>query len=349
MSHPNISIIIPVYNVEKYLDRCVQSILNQTITDIEIILVDDESPDNCPELCDEYARKDSRVKVIHKRNGGLGMACNSGIEAAKGSYIAFCDSDDWVDVDMYQTMYDTAIEYHSDAVFTGIQRVDQFGNITPMSQPNKLVNYETDELKEFIYDMIASESNVKSERVRQMSSKTVLYSSNVIREYNVRFKSEREFISEDLLFNMDFIQHCNRVTELPMTFYNYYVNTDSLTNTLRKDRFEKILFLRDYLFKNYSFYNNSQYYERVDRMVLGYTRSIVSILINSETSQATKKDLIKKICDNEIWHNISCHYPIQDLSFANQIVFYLQYYNKPSLLYLLFEAFNLKRMFTRQK
>ena len=100
-----ISIIVPVYNVEKYLKRCMDTLQNQTYENIEIILVDDGSPDDCQQLCDENARKDSRVKVIHKSNEGLGMARNSGFEIATGSYIVFVDSDDYVTEDMCEKLY----------------------------------------------------------------------------------------------------------------------------------------------------------------------------------------------------------------------------------------------------
>ena len=99
-----VSIIVPIYNVEKYLHRCVDSIINQSHKDLEIILVDDESPDKCPEMCDEYAKQDSRVKVIHKKNGGLGYARNSGLEIATGEYVAFIDSDDYVEPDMVEKL-----------------------------------------------------------------------------------------------------------------------------------------------------------------------------------------------------------------------------------------------------
>ena len=93
-----ISIIIPVYKVEKYLDKCVESVVNQTYKNLEIILVDDGSPDNCPKMCDEWAEKDKRIKVIHKENGGLSDARNFGIEKATGDYLMFLDSDDYLDV-----------------------------------------------------------------------------------------------------------------------------------------------------------------------------------------------------------------------------------------------------------
>ena len=108
---PKISIIVPIYNVEKYLDRCVRSLCNQTLQDIEIILVDDQSPDDCPRMCDEYAKQDSRIIVIHKKNGGLGYARNSGMKVATGEYVAFVDSDDYVDLDMFESMYNSAKKY----------------------------------------------------------------------------------------------------------------------------------------------------------------------------------------------------------------------------------------------
>ena len=95
-----ISIIVPIYNVQKYLDRCMKTLLNQTYRNIEIILVDDESPDECPKMCEEYTKIDQRVKVIHKKNGGLGFARNSGLEIAQGKYIIFVDSDDYVTENM---------------------------------------------------------------------------------------------------------------------------------------------------------------------------------------------------------------------------------------------------------
>ena len=116
---PKISIIVPVYNVEQYINRCIDSLLGQTLKDIEIILVDDGSPDQCPQICDEYARKDSRIKVIHKKNNGLGYARNSGLELATGEYIAFVDSDDYVNINMYEKLYNETINNNFDIVYCG--------------------------------------------------------------------------------------------------------------------------------------------------------------------------------------------------------------------------------------
>lgn len=103
---PTISIIVPVYKVEQYLHRCVDSILNQTFTDFELILVDDGSPDNCGIICDEYAAKDDRIVVIHQDNGGISAARNAGLDVAKGQYIMFVDSDDYIDINLCQKLFD---------------------------------------------------------------------------------------------------------------------------------------------------------------------------------------------------------------------------------------------------
>ena len=111
---PKVSIIVPVYNVEKYIEQCIQSLRTQSLRDIEIILVDDGSSDNCPMLCDKYTRIDKRIKVIHKQNGGLSSARNEGLNICQGDYIGFVDSDDWIDKYMYERLYNLCEERNAD-------------------------------------------------------------------------------------------------------------------------------------------------------------------------------------------------------------------------------------------
>ena len=120
-----ISVIVPVYNVEKYLRRCIDSILAQTYTNLEIILVDDGSPDNCPAICDEYAEKDSRIKVIHQQNGGLSAARNAGLDIATGDYIGFVDSDDYISFEMYEKLLNILMESNSDLSICGMAYYDE--------------------------------------------------------------------------------------------------------------------------------------------------------------------------------------------------------------------------------
>ena len=123
-----ISVIVPIYNVEKYVNKCVGSIVNQTYTNLEIILVDDGSPDRCPEICDEWAKKDSRIKVIHKKNGGLSDARNAGMKIASGDYIAFVDSDDWIAPEMYERLLMAIKNDNSDIAACAVKMVWEDGS-----------------------------------------------------------------------------------------------------------------------------------------------------------------------------------------------------------------------------
>ena len=133
--NPLVSIVVPVYNVSKYLDACVESLVNQTLHDIEIILVDDGSTDSSGDLCDEWSRKDDRVVVVHKPNGGLSDARNVGIEIAKAPYIGFVDSDDSVDIDMYEHLYRHAVSENADIAVCGVYIC--FADKTIVQDPGK--------------------------------------------------------------------------------------------------------------------------------------------------------------------------------------------------------------------
>lgn len=137
---PLISVIVPIYKVEDYLDRCVSSIVNQTYPNLEIILVDDGSPDHCPAMCDTWAAKDARIKVIHKQNGGLSDARNAGMAAATGELMGFVDSDDWIAPDMYEQLYQRLTEDHSDMAACGVEMVweDRTGS-RMLTRPGSLV------------------------------------------------------------------------------------------------------------------------------------------------------------------------------------------------------------------
>lgn len=127
IAQPLVTVIVPVYKVEPYLRRCIDSIISQTYHNLEIILVDDGSPDGCPEICDEYAERDSRIKVIHKKNGGLSDARNVGLGSSSGKYVTFVDSDDWLENAAVDYMYQLIIKYDAGLVIGGMQRVE---NIT---------------------------------------------------------------------------------------------------------------------------------------------------------------------------------------------------------------------------
>ena len=146
-----IRVIVPIYNVEKYIERCINSILNQTYKNIEIILVDDGSPDMCPKICDEFAKKNSRINVIHQENRGLSAARNIGLSKANGKYICFIDSDDYIDKDMISTLYTNLIRYDAEISCCGHVDVYESGKIVKTKE-NLIEVFDTMEaLRIFLY------------------------------------------------------------------------------------------------------------------------------------------------------------------------------------------------------
>ena len=229
---PKVSIIIPIYNVEKYLDRCVQSVINQTLQDIEIILVDDESPDGCPQMCDEYARKDNRVKVVHKKNAGLGFARNSGLEVATGEYVTFLDSDDFVDKDTYRQIYENILKNELEICYFTYCRYLNDGTIIHESHlGDEKLYIGKEQTERFMLDMVGKVYNNPDSEYHIMSVCFGVYKTDIIKRNNVKFVSEREIASEDLIFHIDLLPYITRIGYLPKEFYYYYVNTGSITFT----------------------------------------------------------------------------------------------------------------------
>lgn len=221
-----ISIIVPVYKTEKYLHRCIDSILTQTFTDFELILVDDGSPDRSGVICDEYAAKDARVRVIHKSNGGVSSARNAALKIAEGQYLMFCDSDDYADPQWCSKMYDV-IQQHPDAwVNCNVWRVD--------TQGRKQVMYA--ETIDAPYQHVTFYSLYTAALCGSLWS-TILSRDVVERNY-LRF-NEGYTMGEDTDFMMRYHSHCTGNLLVPQPLYNYYQNEGSTVHSYRSDNFER--------------------------------------------------------------------------------------------------------------
>lgn len=324
-----VSVVVPVYKVEPYIDRTLKSLLNQTLDEIEIILVDDGSPDRCPEICDRYASEYSHIKVVHKENSGLGMACNSGIEVAEGKYIAFCDSDDFVDIVMYQSMYETAQKYQADAVYTGIKTIDQHEVVRPMNEyKSLLVIRGKNAIQHFAMDMIASEPSCKEERIVPMSAKIALYKKSIIDQFNLRFVSERKIISEDLIWNLDFMNQASCVVVMPETYYYYYNNTESLSKSIRLNRFPFFKMIREDLLKRCRTYHYPQEVSnRINRMFIGYCRFYIGSICTSSLPKTEKQKIMDEICTDGVWKEVWKAYPVQKMPFVHRLLAFLMKHN----------------------
>lgn len=221
-SEVQISIIVPVYKVEQYLDRCIKSILNQTFTNLELILVDDGSPDRCPEICDEWERKDSRIKVIHKQNGGAGAARNAGLQIASGKYIGFVDSDDWIEANMYQELHQLATKYDADMVICN--RFDRNGKrIADKDVVIELWN-KNDCMNHFF-------------RVHGENDTHAIWNRLIKRENLKNFKFIEGRMNEDVHACYCFSFVSNKTIYTNKQYYHYVFNDEGVTNnkfTLKK-------------------------------------------------------------------------------------------------------------------
>ena len=206
-SQPKISVIVPVYKTEGLLDRCVESIVGQTYKNLEIILVDDGSPDNCPAMCDEWAEKDSRIRVIHKENGGVSSARNAALDIATGDYIGFVDSDDWIEPEMYSSLIQKISESGKNIALCSYYAVEISGE---RYECRCVVDKEVlDKDDYFRFIVLGGDGGYIWNR---------LYDADILKE--VRF-DEDIWYSEDLLFNFKTAQKSNGAAILDKIEYNY--------------------------------------------------------------------------------------------------------------------------------
>jgi len=226
-----ISVVVPIYNVEMYLERCLESIVNQTYKNLEIILVDDSSPDKCPQICDEWAKRDNRIKVIHKENQGAGMARNTGIENATGDYICFFDSDDYVSPELIEKCINTIKKTNSEVVLYAHSDFDSEGNEFLCGKSIlEAKTYDSVLIKEKLLPELISHDYRKGPMHNYaLSVWSSMFSLSVIKEKNIRFLSEREINSEDAFFLIELYSKLTTVTVIPDILYYHFINTGSIS------------------------------------------------------------------------------------------------------------------------
>lgn len=219
-----VSIIVPIYKVEKYLNKCIDSIVNQTYNNLEIILVDDGSPDNCPKICDEYAKKDNRIKVVHKQNKGVSSARNTGLDISTGDYIMFIDGDDYIELNMIECMLKNMFDNNVDIVICNINYVFKEKEFIKYNESDQILNnYEA--MKEFISDGIV-----------QAVVWNKLYKKSILK--NMKFVINK--VHEDELFSYEVISRVNNIYYNSNAFYNYVQREDSITGKFSIKRLDGV-------------------------------------------------------------------------------------------------------------
>lgn len=233
-----ISIIVPVYKVEKFLKRCVDSITNQTYDNLEILLIDDGSPDGSPAICDELAKQDKRIRVFHKENGGVSSARNLGIKECTGDYIAFVDSDDWIEPTMYEEMLALSLEKDADITFCEMKEFYDDGRTVEYNE----INLHKLENKEIMY--FFSNARKGNTLVTIFGGPCrMLVKSKLAKKHSFTTKLKH---GEDLFFVLDLIEEADKIATMNRHFYNYYINSASVCHNINENYFRNVTALHKY-------------------------------------------------------------------------------------------------------
>ncbi len=290
-----ISVIVPIYNVEQHLKKCLDSIYNQTYHNLEIILVDDGSPDNCGAICDEYAQKDSRIRVIHKKNGGLSDARNAGLDVMSGDYVAFVDSDDWIEPAMYETLLTNLKLYRADMSFGGVaDDVEKDGKITTAKKSNygaqPFSESSTDAMKRYFCGSWAAWDK--------------LYKAELFD--GIRYPVGE--INEDEAIVLQLLDRCKRVCYTNEVFYHYMKRVGSGSITTAAFSRKKIAWY-DHCKHNLDFISNN-YPELIPYAKRRYYSSLIWVLNNMTADLKKFADLIpiyrkelKEVINEPGWAN----------------------------------------------
>lgn len=239
---PWISVIVPVYNVEKYIDRCVKSLLGQKFKNLEIILVDDGSVDSSGAKCDDYAVKHNEIiKVVHKKNGGLASARNEGMKYADGEYIAFVDSDDWMEEETYDILYKRVKNSNPDIITYGYRKIKDNKIISEGRAKFEEGFYSRNEIQNLILpDSIAEEKAFNQINLPvQLSACMCIYKSSFLKKNKIYFESERIVLNEDWLFNICCLCRADSFQVIHEKLYNYDTRDTSLSMSFKNDSYER--------------------------------------------------------------------------------------------------------------
>ena len=340
-----LSIIIPVYNSEKTILTTLKSIENNKSyreykNNLNIIIIDDGSIDKSAAIIKKYIKGKNNFLFIEKENSGAGSTRNVGLENVKDGFVTFLDSDDYVAVDYYEKLYDKIVKEKADVCFSAKKRVDNYGNI---------INDNDIFLKDGVYnsmeilDCMLTSSPLNNYKKISMSSWRALYNIDIINDFNIRFVSERKYISEDFLFTIDYMVHSKKATFVNNTYHYYCYNGASLTNSYKSDRFEKSLIFIKELKRKLKEYNLINKYENsIYVFLLGYVRvSIKQEIFGSGNDKKDIKNRIKQIVSNkEVVKALNCKYK---KTLKNRILDRVLRTKSPSFIIFIFKLNRIKK------
>lgn len=297
-----ISVIVPVYNVEKYLEECINSLRNQTLSDIEIIAIDDGSPDNCGKILDMHAKLDYRIKVIHKKNAGVSAARNDGINKASGEYLFFCDSDDWLEKEALEKMYKCIKKYNSDIVITDFQENNgQSAKIHHMFSDEFTVT-DADSIKKIqMINFPKGYTNIST----QFFSKAYciaapwhhLIRKDIIKQNNLYFDTDVRGMYDDGLFMLSVFEYVKKISYLKIVTYNYRVVSSSITHRFNPNILNTYSIVYNKVNEFIKSYNkDSEFIKAFYIRVFAYLNKSMEVYFFHPQNKKTQKEKYQEFC-----------------------------------------------------
>lgn len=328
---PLVSIVVPVYNVEKYLTRCVKSLTEQTLEDVEIILVDDGSTDNSGKMCNQLGMNDTRIKVIHKSNGGLSSARNAGLHIATGEYVGFVDSDDDIEMDMYERLYTVAKSKNVDFVMTDYLRITKDGS-SHLKTANIRAGYycKTDIVQEIFPDLIMRECMNYGPI---LSVWNCLYRTQFLKENRISFDEQVRW-SEDNLFS-SIVGYCANSFYYMQGegLYHYYENPGTITTSYRKGAWEVYSIMNQRLHELFDQVNDYDFSRQLKLHMIYYACNCIGQEVGHSSDKA--KSVIRDILNSKQLKEAFCQFSIPKVNYKLKLQLYLMKWRQAEILFLL--------------
>lgn len=299
-----VSIIIPVYNVEKYLRKCLDSVINQTCKDIEIIIINDGSTDNSLEICKEYSKNDPRIKLIDKKNEGVSKARNTGLAYVTGKYVCFVDSDDWIELNMIEKLYDSSVINNADFCMCNYIKENETKSEYIKANIYKEVLIGNEIKDNLLIPLIERDDTEKEHALEGFRTPWgKFFKTEIIDKYHIKFREDL-IIGEDFIFDLEFLIHASKAFINNGFYYHYLNNVNSATMKYKKDCWKSIykntiIYLEKFLNKNNIYLETKN---RVNKLIIKYF--FISLMNEARKDNPNKRmqktKIIKEMCEDKI-------------------------------------------------
>lgn len=336
MEDKKITVIIPVYNTKKYLQFCVESVIKQTYKNLQIILVDDGSTDGSSTLCDELRHLDTRILVVHKKNEGLGLTRNCGLVHANGEYVTFLDSDDWYEITHIENLVNAAGESTHDVIFGNHTKTSNQGKLLSVISSPYYGEFDEEQIKgKIMFSIIAADDGSIKDIGVPMSVCFNLYKTSIVKEHNISFPSERVMVSEDLFFNLRYLNCCKSVLFTDEAGYYYRSNPNSITRGYDEGQIERTkVFCQQLITCTESLNMVYDVRRRIERCAVAKIRGLLLMIVNSSMNVKSKFKKIIQLLEEPWCREILDNYNIPRYRLALIVTTYFMKKRKYRLLFI---------------